>query len=222
MEIELNQKNDTIKKLNQKTEELTCEKTRFFIQATRNQEIALMQKEDYDSLKNENNRQTKAIQQLENKLKEIKKKMGYNIELLSNLKEDEFEGDNNLLRQVSNFMTTQFVKNMKKKDDESSKGLKEKEREFSDEFNLSKFQYYKPGFFTFIKNDIAKNDLFHNLNNLKKNTEFKISPMFLSTMRAILDSKYNEFMLNEDYKQISKFPEFVYSWLSKYCIFLKI
>lgn len=35
-------------------------------------------------------------------------------------------------------------------------------------------------------------------------------------MRAILDSKYNEITLLDDPKLISRFPEFVYSWLNNF------
>lgn len=37
--------------------------------------------------------------------------------------------------------------------------------------------------------------------------------MWLATIRGIFDSKYNEFMMSNDYKTYSKFPDFVYSWL---------
>jgi len=35
----------------------------------------------------------------------------------------------------------------------------------------------------------------------------------LFTIRSILDSKFNEIILNNDVKNISRFPEFVYGWL---------
>jgi len=52
----------------------------------------------------------------------------------------------------------------------------------------------------------------------------KYSPPFsewlFSTCRAILDSKYYEYVLFEDigYSNISRLTDFVYSWLGKYCI----
>lgn len=47
----------------------------------------------------------------------------------------------------------------------------------------------------------------------------KISHSFIGVMRGILDSKYNEMMLLETTpKQISRFPDFVYSWLGKFSI----
>jgi len=35
-------------------------------------------------------------------------------------------------------------------------------------------------------------------------------------MRSILDSKFNEFLMNEDCQMYSNFPEFVYAWLQNY------
>lgn len=177
-----------------------------------------MQKEDYDALLNENSRKNKHIHFLESKMKEIKRKMGYNMELLSSLKEDEFEGDNNLLKQIATFMTTKFVKNLQKNTTEQEKN---KDAEvFSEDFQLNSLQYYKPSFFSFVKNEGSfKNDAVAALNFLQRNKEFKISPMFLATIRAIFDSKYNEFMISEDFRQISKFPDFVYSWLSNFATF---
>lgn len=42
---------------------------------------------------------------------------------------------------------------------------------------------------------------------------------YLQLVRAILDSKYNEYLIYDDYRQFTKFPEFVYSWLYtfRYC-----
>jgi len=183
----------------------------------RYKEIALMQKEDSDALLTENLKIMKYVHSLEKRMKEIKKKMGYNMELLNNLKEDEFEKDNNLLKQIGNFMMKEFTRSLKKteKEDIAKKSIEE-EFEQNEESDLAKYQYFKPGFYTLIKLDVMKkNDPIAALNTLKKKSELKISPMFLSTIRAILDSKYNEFLLYEDYKQITKFPEFVYSWLSK-------
>ena len=173
-------------------------------------EIALMQKEDHDSVWFENVKHIKHIHALELKMKEIKKKLGYNMELLSNLKDDEFENDNNLMKQVVGFLTQEFIKSIQKDEKATRK------KEDFDEIFLPKLQYYKPGFITLIKSDIMnKNDPVSVLTNLKRTSELKISPMFLATLRAVLDSKYNEMLLYEDFKQITKFPDFVYSWLSK-------
>ena len=43
---------------------------------------------------------------------------------------------------------------------------------------------------------------------------------FLTTLRAILDSKFNEF-LNENFTQTSSLASFTYAWLSQYKIHRK-
>ena len=43
-------------------------------------------------------------------------------------------------------------------------------------------------------------------------------PIFLGTIRAIFDSKFNEFITENDYKNYSRFPEFVFSWLGKFTV----
>lgn len=40
----------------------------------------------------------------------------------------------------------------------------------------------------------------------------------MGTVRGILDSKYNEFMLSDDTRQYSHFADFVFSWLGKFQI----
>lgn len=43
--------------------------------------------------------------------------------------------------------------------------------------------------------------------------------MFIGTLRAILDSKYNDFLIHEYYpKQISAFPDFLYGWFNKFTL----
>ena len=39
---------------------------------------------------------------------------------------------------------------------------------------------------------------------------------FIRTIRAILDSKYNEIILMPDTRVVSRFPEFVYAWLNTF------
>ena len=214
MEKDLSKQNEVNRFLEAKIKELEEENFILKNKSIRYREIALMQKEDYDALHSENSKNIKLIHSMEKKLKDIKKKMGYNMELLNNLKEEEFENDNNLLKQVAGFMNKEYLKVMKRMDKESIlKTTREEELEQSEENFLAKYQYYKPTFFTLVKAEIVnKTDPVSAF--LKKNNELKISPMFLATIRAIMDAKYNEFMLYEDHKQISKFPDFVYSWLS--------
>lgn len=48
--------------------------------------------------------------------------------------------------------------------------------------------------------------------------EPRITMNFVATLRAIYDSKYNEFLYAENYAQVSRFPEFVYSWIGKFIL----
>ena len=48
-----------------------------------------------------------------------------------------------------------------------------------------------------------------------------VSFKFISTLRGILDSKYNEFIMNDDVRLYSKFPDFVFSWLGTYEVNIK-
>ena len=214
MEKDLFKQNEINHFLEAKIKQLEEENLNLKNNSSRYREIALMQKEDYDHLHAENARNIKLVFSLEKKIKDIKKKMGYNMELLNNLKEEEFENDNNLLKQVANFMNKEYVKTMRRMEKEGNlRSTRDEESEQNEENYLAKYQYYKPTFFTLIKPEV-KNDPVMALSTLKRNSELKISPMFLATIRAIMDAKYNEFMLNDDPKQISKFPDFVYSWLS--------
>ena len=54
---------------------------------------------------------------------------------------------------------------------------------------------------------------------VESNTIFNIKRIevtYFGTIRAILDSKYNEFLITDDYSQITPFGDFVYSWISNY------
>lgn len=214
LEKDLSKQNEITRFLEAKIKLLEEENLNLKNKSARYREIALMQKEDYDLLNAENSKNVKLVLSLEKKMKDIKKKMGYNMELLNNLKEEEFENDNNLLKQVANFMNKEYIRSTRRMEKEGMfRSTRDEESEQTEENYLAKYQYYKPTFFTLIKPEV-KNDPVMALSTMKRNSELKISPMFLATIRAILDAKYNEFMLHDDPKQISKFPDFVYSWLS--------
>lgn len=176
-----------------------------------------MQKEDYDSVYLEHLSSIKHIRSLEFKMREFKKKLGYNMELLNNVNDNDYENDNNILKDVVGFLTTEFVKNIKKTEVEANNRLMRSYNDGFDDISLPKLQYYKPSFLTLIKTETDnKNDPVAALNVLRRNIDIKVSPMFLGTIRAIFDCKYNEMLICEDHKQITKLPEFVYSWLSKF------
>jgi len=86
--------------------------------------------------------------------------------------------------------------------EESSKG-----------FGLDKLAYTMPSFSLFFYSKIKKYQ-----ETLPEERQEAISPMFFATLRAILDAKYNEFLLHSDSRQYTKFSPFVFSWLGKFTI----
>ena len=85
-----------------------------------------------------------------------------------------------------------------------------------EEFDFSKYSLTKPSFFSLIEHKFMSYS-----SEIHAERPNKISTSFLATIRGIFDSKYNEFMLTRDWRMISKFPEFVYSWLGKFQLSLK-
>ncbi|EAR88789.2 hypothetical protein TTHERM_00261860 (macronuclear) [Tetrahymena thermophila SB210] len=82
------------------------------------------------------------------------------------------------------------------------------------EVPIASLQVYKPNYYIFVE-QVAKNYEL-DMQNMKSR---KISTAFIGNLRAILDSKYNEILMFENTpKQISKFPDFVYSWLGKFTV----
>ncbi|KRX07567.1 hypothetical protein PPERSA_11116 [Pseudocohnilembus persalinus] len=84
-----------------------------------------------------------------------------------------------------------------------------------DNVDLNLLQIYLPNFYVFIESNIKPHE-----NEINHLMERKISLQFLPQLRAILDAKYNEFLFaNENqFQNISRFPDFVYSWFQNYVI----
>ena len=84
------------------------------------------------------------------------------------------------------------------------------------DFPLSQFNYGRPSFINFIDHLIKSGEGDVSTDNNKK---IKFNPPFpewlFSTCRAILDSKYFEYILYEDlgFANVSRLNDFVYSWL---------
>lgn len=55
------------------------------------------------------------------------------------------------------------------------------------------------------------------INMEQMSASFELDSDFLATVRAILDSKFNDF-LDENFSKSSSLPNFTYVWLSKYRI----
>jgi len=74
----------------------------------------------------------------------------------------------------------------------------------------------KPSFYLLLDEKLKKMDYKNIYEKKKYNWQLFV------TLRGIMDSKYNEVMLNhlnnDPVINISKFPEFVYSWLASFSI----
>lgn len=79
--------------------------------------------------------------------------------------------------------------------------------------SLHKFIFWKPSFFSLVSH--VFNGLSQEL--VEKFIETEVSfEYLLGVVRGVFDSKFNEFLLSEDPKTYTRFPEFVYGWLSKF------
>ena len=242
----LQKENNDLKNFNQElNEQLVIIKEKMM----RYKETALMQKEDTEGVNEKNTRLLKTINILNEKMNEIKKKIGQNIEKIGLVTDsEESYKDSMLFQDITSFMTQKFARilskhNLSNEDFDNfskQKGLnpindspmmlstiqresitsklQTRITEFEESLNqiiLPKYQYYKPSFLSLIQN--GRQIFEKKTNNFDTNhAENNISTKFLSTLRGILDSKYNEFIIYQDYKSFSKFPEFVYSWLNTY------
>lgn len=83
--------------------------------------------------------------------------------------------------------------------------------------NREHYAYFKPNFYNYVEDYFDSNGIDqHTIENFQYDYNYD----FLTTVRAILDSKFNEFLHN-DFKNISSFPAFTYTWLSTYSIHKK-
>lgn len=75
------------------------------------------------------------------------------------------------------------------------------------------YQYCHPSFYAFIAQDVSffgidQSNFEHFNQTIKLN--------FIGTARAILDCKFNEFVLNRSNGLVCSFPSFVLAWLNTY------
>jgi len=95
-----------------------------------------------------------------------------------------------------------------KKDQESEKEKEPAKEKTFQELDLKNYMIAKPTYLF----------LFQKQKYYSKMKEVKFTNDFIATLRGIFDSKYNEFLYADNYTQISRFPDFVYSWLGKFII----
>jgi hypothetical protein len=57
------------------------------------------------------------------------------------------------------------------------------------------------------------------MQNELTNIKFRrLDPQFFVVLRTIIDSYWNHYHLNDDFRLVQRFPEFVYQWFSHFTI----
>jgi hypothetical protein len=91
------------------------------------------------------------------------------------------------------------------------------------DYQIVKYSYGRPNFLNFIDHTIP-GSLANPYFNEPSDKKLKFDPPFpewlYSTCRAILDSKYYEYVMFEDmgFANVTRLTDFVYSWLGKFCV----
>jgi len=81
---------------------------------------------------------------------------------------------------------------------------------------LDKLCLYKPTFYGLIEDEYNQ---FKDLVDIDpEDNLYPLNRTYLAIIRGILDSKYNEFLYFDNPRQMSSFPEFVYSWFNTFYI----
>lgn len=92
------------------------------------------------------------------------------------------------------------------------------------DFPLYSYFYGRPNFIIFIDHLIKDPNMNYSNQQIDPPKKFKFNPPFttwlFSTCRAILDSKYYEYVLYEDigFANVSRLADFTYSWLGQFCV----
>jgi len=95
----------------------------------------------------------------------------------------------------------------KEKEKEKEKASQKKDR-LATEVDPKNYLIAKPTYLFLFQ----KQKLYLKMNSVKFTNDF------IATLRAIYDSKYNEYLYADNYTQISRFPDFVYSWMGKFVV----
>jgi len=81
---------------------------------------------------------------------------------------------------------------------------------------LDKLCLYKPTFYGLIEDEYNK---FQDQVDIDpEDSLYPLNRTYLAIIRGIFDSKYNEFLYFDNSRQMSSFPEFVYSWFNTFYI----
>ena len=120
----------------------------------------------------------------------------------------EIEAAEELKKMFSSYMgpgKQVYLDRVKNKESKENKETIENEKPFP-ELDMRNYMLAKPTY----------EQLFVGIKQQGNQNNFKLNVDMLATIRAILDSKFNEFVYFNDYKNVTSFPDFVYSWFGKY------
>lgn len=180
-------------------------------------EIIGMKNEEYIALAIKYDDNLKSINSLQEKINLYKKKLdSYSSKSNTQdfLMEKDFKKELFSITSLENSLSLEysFQNNLKfnflQKPDPFEPNL----RKIRAENDLSKFQFVRANFFQLIEHryQIVESEYTLNFNKSK----IPIHP--LRIVRAIFDSKFNEYMFFSDSRLFTRFPEFVYEWLGNY------
>jgi len=192
-----------LKLINEQNEKLIAE-----LQERSNmyRERALMQKADYEGMKLELLSFQENFATLREKYLQEKAKLDKLME--EKQKMNEISGLENMLQDLTVFHSLQEIFASKMFTGRAIEFKKVKDSLSLGQMDLKQYMIAVPTFqFLFMGKKIYE-----------KIEEPKFKVDFVATIRAIFDSKYNEFLYTNDYKQISRFPDFAYAWTGKFVL----
>jgi len=210
-----NQHNELLAKYELQTQKYEI----YFEQANRYRETAHMMLEDfaekqekYDKLLDLFQKTRVKYIEMQSRLDRIKREQGDNAAF----SEEVFEEDVSLLTTIKEvFMKNRhpiIYHNLQKVENPT---VKVHSLDLNlENLNLAKYSYYRPTFFAFIQTEYE--DKVKNGYNVKAPISLTAERDFVAMVRAIFDSKFNEFLYYDNPRVISSFPDFVYGWLSTY------
>ena len=168
------------------------------------QETCMMQFEEIQTIKQEKQQIVANFSKTLSQMSSMSKKITKNISFLIPEEKEFFAND--VLNEVRTVISTEFSKIMDFSTPEENMSL--------DEINLEKFQFFKPTFF----HCFLKDPKYFLETGPKFEPTAKDNIMVLMTIRGIFDSKHNEYMLFENYRNYSRFGDFVFSWLCNFYV----
>jgi len=180
-------------------------------------EMALMSREDLihtqmrcSSLNDTLNKTTAKFIDAQFKLDKLKREQSE----MSIVNEADFQKDSSLLSTIKEAFQNTRRQQLGIRTQNSHGAITVNDPVSVENVQLEKYCYSKPSFYVFIQEEFEAEIIKTEANPEEK--VFSIDRESLSSVRAMLDSKYNEFAYYEDARLHSQFPDFVYSWLNSF------